>query len=341
MTRRSQERVSSLRDGVQRLQTFAARVLFFVAGSLPSNVVLAFGAGIGRLLYWTSRWRVRVGMTNLRIAFPEWSEAQRRRVLAEAFANLGRVGAEIAQLESLSDDEILARTEVEGEEHLREALDRSQNGVIVVTAHLGNWELLGAAMAMRGYPLTVVYRRRDNPRLERLLRSWRTRPNFEPIPRGAAARGVLQALRARRVVALPVDQNVNRREGMFVPFFGRLASTRTGPARLAMRTGAPVLPAFIERVGKGPRHRIRVHPPLEIAPEAEALGRNLARINAALEDAIRAVPEQWTWTHRRWKTQPVGEPRPYRSRRAPGPLAEFFGGIGWRARRQVGSSSRR
>jgi KDO2-lipid IV(A) lauroyltransferase len=311
---------------MQRFVALGARWIAFLIQQLPTRLALRLGTALGLLFAPVSLRRREIALANLRIAFPEWSEEHRRRVMREAFANLGRVLAESAQLEKLAEQEVLARTTVLGEENLRQALRTSQAGVIVITAHVGNWELLGRAMALRGYPLTVVYRARENPHIERLLKEWRTKLGFDVIARGAAARGVLRALRAGRIVALQMDQNVNRREGVFVPFFGRLACTRTGPARIAMRTGAPVIPAFIERVDRGPNHLIHVHPPLELvgADEPDAVARNLGLINAAIESAVRAAPEQWTWSHRRWKTQPEGEARPYRSKRSSGPLASLL-----------------
>jgi KDO2-lipid IV(A) lauroyltransferase len=311
---------------MQRLVALGARWIAFLINLLPTRPALRLGAAVGLLSAHVSLRRREIALVNLRIAFPEWTEERRRRVMREAFANLGRVVAESAQLENLAEEEVLARTTVVGEENLRQALRTSKAGVIVITAHVGNWELLGRAMALRGYPLTVVYRSRENPYIESFLKEWRTKLGFDVIARGVAARGVLRALRAGRVVALQLDQNVNRREGVFVPFFGRLACTRTGPSRIAMRTGAPVIPAFIRRVDRGPNHLILVHPPLELvaADEPDAVARNLCLINAAIESAVRAAPDQWTWSHRRWKTQPEGEARPYRSKRGPGPLASLL-----------------
>jgi KDO2-lipid IV(A) lauroyltransferase len=115
------------------------------------------------------------------------------------------------------------------------------------------------------------------------------------------------------------DQNCSREEGVFVPFFGRLACTRSGPPRLAMHTGAPVLPVFVEREGQSPRHRVRILPALEIRSAGDdreaAIRENAGRMTQAVEAEIRRVPDHWIWLHRRWRTQPRGEPRPYPGRR--------------------------
>jgi KDO2-lipid IV(A) lauroyltransferase len=163
-------------------------------------------------------------------------------------------------------------------------------------------------MAAHGIPIAVVHRPRDNPLFDELAAGLRAETGAELLARGSAARAALRALRDGKVVAMPLDQNASRREGVFVPFFGRPACTRDGPARIAMKTGAPVVPVFIERIGESMRHRVRVCPPLELVPEGDdpqaALVENVARMTGAIEVAIRRAPDQWIWTHRRWKTRP-------------------------------------
>jgi KDO2-lipid IV(A) lauroyltransferase len=168
-------------------------------------------------------------------------------------------------------------------------------------------------MAAHGIPIAVVHRPRGNPRLDALIGRLRAQEGVAMLPRGAAARAALRALRDGKVLAMLFDQNAPRREGVFVPFFGRPACTREAPVRLAMRTGAPVLPVFIERIGESARHRVRALPPLELVPEdrggdpAAAVLENAARMTAAIEAAIRRAPDQWIWTHRRWRTRPRGQ----------------------------------
>ena len=176
--------------------------------------------------------------------------------------------------------------------------------------------MFAALMHAHGYELTVVARARENPLLERFVERLRGAWGVELLTRGEAARGAIRAIRSGKVLALPLDQNCNREEGEFIPFFGRLACTRKAPAKLAMRTGAPIVPAFIERLDSGERHRVHIQPPLELVSEGEeALRENLTRINASIESAVRRFPGQWTWMHRRFHTQPFGEPRPYPSKR--------------------------
>ncbi len=289
---------------------------------LPHRRALACGAFVGRALGRAVPRRREIALCNLRIAFPDWSEEQRLRVFRESCENLGRSAVELLTLGGATPDELRARTEIIGLEHLERALESSApGGVIAMTAHLGNWEMFAALMHAHGYELTVVARARENPLLERFVERLRGAWGVELLTRGEAARGALRAIRGGKILALPLDQNCNRDEGEFIPFFGRLACTRKAPAKLAMRTGAPIVPAFIERIDSGERHRVHIAPPLELEYDAEgALRANLGLINATIERAVRRFPGQWTWMHRRFHTQPFGEPRPYpskRSRRGP------------------------
>ena len=294
----------------------AVAVLFAVVRLLPRRRAVQLGARLGRLWVALRLPRTRAGLENLRIAFPGWSEARRRRLLRLAFENLGRSIAEVPHLRNLSAANLAEVVEIEGLHHLEKAC-RESGGAIALTGHFGNWELFAVAVGLSGVPLTIVHRERD-PVLESMMRDWRERGETIVLPRGNAARATLKALRRKRVVAMPLDQDTPLGEGVFVPFFGRLACTRDAPARIAMRTGVPVIPAFIYRLRGSQRHVVRIHPPLELVPggsdPAGAVLENVRRMTRALEDAIRAAPEQWTWNHRRWRTQPDGEPRPYRTR---------------------------
>jgi KDO2-lipid IV(A) lauroyltransferase len=277
---------------------------------LPRARALALAGGIGSSWARLGGPRSRAAREHLRIAFPDWTERERTAVRERAFANLARCFVEFCSLGRLSREELLALADVEGLEHFERGRTATPSGgVICLTAHVGSWELLVAVMAAHGIPIAVIQRPRDNPLLDELVARIRGHNGAEMLPRGSAARAALRGLRDGKVVAMVLDQNASRREGVFVPFFGRPACTRDGPARIAMRTGAPVFPVFIERIGTSGRHRVRVQPPLELVPEGAdadaALLENVARMTAVIEAAIRRTPDQWIWTHRRWKTRPM------------------------------------
>jgi len=286
-----------------------ARALVAAAHRLPRERALGVAAALGRSWARLGGPRTRAAREHLRIAFPDWTERERAAVCERAFANLARSFVEFCTLGRLSREELLGLAEVEGLEHFEAARRaRPGDGAICLTAHLGSWELLVAVMGAHGIPIAVIQRPRDNPLLDELVAEIRGHNGAEMLPRGSAARAAFRGLRDGKVVAMVLDQNASRREGVFVPFFGRPACTRDGPARLAMRTGAPVFPVFIERVGGSARHRVRVEPPLELVPEGSdpeaAVLENVRRMSAVVEAAIRRNPDQWIWTHRRWKTQP-------------------------------------
>lgn len=310
-----------------RLRALGARILVGAVRRVPRERAMRAAAALGRGYARLGMPRTSTGQRNLRLAFPDWRESQRRAVLERSLANLGRCFVEFASQSRLGDAELRALAEIEGIEHVAEVQRRSPTGsAVCMTAHLGNWELLAAIMAAHGWPISVVVHGREDPHLDALVASLRARPGVDLLTLGAAARGSLRALRDGRFLAVPIDQNAPRNEGIFVPFFGRMACTRDGPARLALRTGAPVLMVFIERIGEGPRHRVRIEPPIwaeEPGAGARVRGAErqkqvralVARATARVEAAIRRAPDQWIWTHRRWRTQPVGEARPYPPRR--------------------------
>ena len=309
------------------------------------DAVLALGAAIGRLWHSVGGPRTRRVREQLERAFPERDRAWVARCCEEVFVHLGRGLAELVLLRGRHRTALLQRVEFEGLEHLEAARRASATGgVLVMTGHLGNWELAAARAASLGLPISVVYRGLRNPALDEALRGLRggggvggvgpgrpggaeaggTRPgeDFEQLPMGRAGLAVLRALRRGRFVLVLLDQNARRHEGVFVPFFGRPASTRFGPARIAEQLGIPVVPAFVRRLPDGRHHRIRFEPALAIeadpetgdgrgddgSRESEILRQNVARMTAAIETRIRETPEQWIWTHRRWRTQPRDEP---------------------------------
>lgn len=197
----------------------------------------------------------------------------------------------------------LSTITLEGLEHLRRAME-THGRALVLTAHLGNWELLTVAHRLTGYPLAIVVRPLDSPWLERLADRLRRKSGVELIAKRGALRPVLKALGDGRMVGILLDQNASRRESVFVPFFGHPASTSKSLALLAVRSGAPVVPIFIRRERRG--HRVTICPmlPAPTATDSEqAVAELTARCTATIEAAVRATPEQWLWIHDRWRTR--------------------------------------
>jgi KDO2-lipid IV(A) lauroyltransferase len=299
----------------ERLGAAAAERFLQLLERMPEPRALAFGAAFGRAWARLGGPRTQVARVNLRIAFPAWSEAEREAVLVRSFENMGRSLAEFALLARLGPEALRERVRVEGREHFEAARSASKSGgVIAITGHFGSWELLAAAMAAHGFPFVAVQKPRESPLLDAIVERYRNLGGAEFLARGDAARAALRALREGKAVAILYDQDAPRDEGVFVPFFGRLASTRDGPVRIALRTRAPVLPIFLHRIGTGSTHVAQFRPPIEmLRPEGDveaAIRENARRMTEAIEQEIVRAPDHWSWIHRRWKTQPPGEPRP-------------------------------
>jgi KDO2-lipid IV(A) lauroyltransferase len=199
----------------------------------------------------------------------------------------------------------LSTITLDGREHL-EGVMATAGRALLLTAHVGNWELLAAAHRLTGFRLAIVIRPLDSRLVDTLARLWREKAGVELIAKRGASGPVRAALRDGSIVGVLLDQNASRREAVFVPFFGVSASTSRGLAVLALRTRTPILPVFIRREGWG-RHRARIHPPLVGPgpnPTAQAIVELTAQCTQAIEAAIRAAPEQWFWLHDRWRTRP-------------------------------------
>ncbi len=283
------------------VETLLLRGMVGLLNTLPRAGALACGAGLGALVA-AAGLRRSVARANLALAFADRDLAWRERVLAEHYRELGRVAADYARLPSLVNaprEQLFARWS--GEEHAHTARARGK-GVIFLTGHFGNFELYGAAMG-KVMPMSVMVKPLSNPGADAWLRGVRHACGVEPLPTGAGVRAVVRLLRAGGNVAMLGDQDA-RRDGVFVPFFGRPASTPVGPAWLSLATGAPIVFGTCVREPDG-RYAAELLPPL--LPDGEpgdaaAIRELTARHTHMLEQAVRQRPESWFWLHKRWKT---------------------------------------
>ncbi len=277
---------------------------------------MRLGAAVAALAIRIDRRHRRIGLRNLAIAFPEKSEAARMAILVASYRNLGRMIAECTHLEHLTPQNVGERIAFADEAFWRDGVPRAlaDGGVLVLTGHFGNWELFAYAHGLLGYPVHLVHQTIKNPLIDAFVERLRERAGTHLLRKHAAARGVLRAIAEHGLMVLPLDQNASRRTGIFVDFFGKPASTNAGFSRIVARTGVPVYPAFLVREGTSAKHRIVILPRVPFASMAD---RDLAaheftqRCTAVLEQMIRAHPDHWLWTHKRWRTRPVGEPDVY------------------------------
>jgi KDO2-lipid IV(A) lauroyltransferase len=245
--------------------------------------------------------RSRVARENLAASFPERPPAERERILAEHYRELGRVVSEYARLPELAraHDEWFAGAS--GEQHL-EAVRALGRGAILMSGHFSNFELVAAWIARR-HPMTLIVRPLSNPRVDAWISEQRRRAGFELVDADRGVKGVFAALRANHFVAMLADQDA-RRHGVFVPFLGRPASTPLGPARMSLQVGAPIVTGFAMR-GRDRRLTLEIDPPILPDGDGEAaqLGLTAEHVRR-LESRVRSRPESWFWLHRRWKTKP-------------------------------------
>ncbi|RRA50204.1 lipid A biosynthesis acyltransferase [Acidipila sp. EB88] len=293
----------------QRLEYWFVRCLIGAMGALPRRLARTCGAVLGGVALRTLPRLRRTGEQNLVLAYPECGAAWRAGVLRKVYRSLGWQLAEFCQMASYSAEQASAFIRYEGFEHFAQAEARGK-GVLIVTGHLGAWELSSFFHSLMGHPMSMVIRRLDNPYVDHFVNRVRCMHGNSVLHKDDFARGLLAATRAGRSIGILMDTNMTPPQGVFVPFFGHLACTPAGLARIALKTGAAVLPGFLLWHEDESKYVLHFYPEIEMADtgnaEADALC-NTARCTAAIEAAIRAYPEQWLWVHRRWKTRPAGE----------------------------------
>ena len=279
-----------------------------IARLLPRRACLWTGQMLGLLAFRVDKKHRRLALANLEKALGrEAGAVERGRIARDSFRHFGRVTADILKwthLKAARREELLR---VEGKENIRQAL-RLGRGVLVFSAHFGNWEVAAQAIAKLG-PLNVVARPLDNPFIEARLARFRGRLGARVISKFQAAKPILQALRHNEIVAILIDQNVLRREAVFVDFFGQAAATTPGLASFQLRTGAPLIPVFCHPAPPS-SYLVTIGTPLHFEPEGES-DRDVLKITQAstkmIEAEIRRKPELWFWFHNRWKTRPETE----------------------------------
>jgi len=249
----------------------------------------------------------RVARANLRRAYgDQWSEAQVAAIARRSFQHLGMTLVEALWMPRLTTGALRRLVRLEGREHLDAAL-AGGHGAILISAHYGNWEIMAPRLVDAGYRISTIARDADDPGVNRILNDLRRGAGQQILPRASATRPALACLRRNEVLALLLDQNTLK-GGVFVPFFGIPAATAAGPATLALRTGAPLVPIFCVRQPDR-SHVARILPPIlpeSVGDTAADVLRLTAAITAAIEAQIRAEPEQWLWIHNRWKLRPDG-----------------------------------
>lgn len=280
---------------------------------LPRPLARAKGICIGWVVYLLFGRLRRVGRRNLQIAFPAKSVHERNQILRGMYVSLGRLLAEFCLFPRYTRQNVEKIAVYHGFENFEQA-EQLGKGVLLLTGHVGGWEVGSFVHSLYGHPMNIVVRPLDNPYLNRMAEDFRSRFGNRLLPKQDFARGLLAAMHNGETVGILMDTNMTPPQGDFVPFFGVLACTATGLARVALKTGAAVVPAFTVWDGQLRKYRVLFEPAIKLVKtgdhDADVLA-NTALFNKAIEDVIRRHPDQWLWVHRRWKTRPPGEPPLY------------------------------
>ena len=302
-----------------------------VLGWLPRRLARAIGAGLGWLVYRGVGRLRRVGSRNLEMAMPALSIEERDRILRGVYRSLGWQLAEFCRMERYTRENTRDWIRYEGLENFLEA-ERPGKGVLILTGHLGAWELSSFYHSLMGHPMGMVIRRLDNALLDGFVNRIRCRHGNRVMHKDDFARGLLKAMRAGETVGILMDTNMTPPQGVFVDYFGRAAATASGLARVALKTGAAVVPGFLLWEAAEGRYVLHFGKPLVVevsgGEEADVMWLT-QQCTAVLEEWVRRYPEQWLWIHRRWKTRPDGsrEQEPGRSEKGKGNKAQNLGGL--------------
>jgi KDO2-lipid IV(A) lauroyltransferase len=304
------DRPSDFRPSLQhRLEYLMLLLCGAVAGIMPRFLMLMISRLLGTLVFDLVRIRRRVTLTNLQRAFPDFTPGQRRRTGRAAYVNLAVVGMEMLRARRLDPRGVIALVELDPEsEALLHELMAAGRGAVIVGAHYGTWELLGARLAAVGYEAVAIMQEQRNQLMNEALIAVRERLGIRLVEKAGAGKEIMRTLAAGGLILIVGDQDAGREHGIFLDFFDSPAATHGSPAAFALRAGAPLLGGWIHREG------LRYSATLTRLDEPDEHDRNTdeqagtARLTAAylgwLEEGIRADPGQYLWLHRRWKTRP-------------------------------------
>jgi Kdo2-lipid IVA lauroyltransferase/acyltransferase len=271
---------------------------------VPLRSALWMGRRMGSIVYHANLKRRMIAYANLKAAFPEKSQKELKAINKAHFENLGMNIIELLKLPVMAKSYLERHVKLENKDGIKPGLEKGK-GVIVLTAHFGNWEIASLAASLNGYAMSVFAREQKYERLNNLLNQFRQSTGCKVITKGFSVKDIIKTLYNNGIVAMLSDQDAGA-NGVFVNFFNRPASSAIGPIAFSLKTGAEIIPSFIRRVGTD-KHIARVGEPLKLVDtgnKEKDMKENLQKIARILEDSIRKFPEQWLWAHKRWKSTP-------------------------------------
>jgi len=302
-----------------KLQTFVeyatVKAVVVTLSRLPAPAAYRIGRWLGGIAYRLAGNLRRTGAINLRLAFPEKSDEERARLLRECFDSLGRLLGLFSQFYSRSREELQQLTERQGWENLEAAVAEHGQKLILFTGHIGAWELTSFGFSLFSHTVTFLVRRLDNPKIEELVDSVRSKFGNETLDKLSAARSMLKILRSGKTsLGLLPDLNTLDDEAIFIDFFGVPAATTFLVAKLAVRTNTPLIPVFCPWSYEKGKYLLIVDEAIQINPTGDEdadVRRLTIEMTRQIENQIRQYPGQWLWIHKRWKTRPPGEAKIY------------------------------
>jgi len=278
-------------------------------GILPRSVARFVGATSAAAAYYLRPPLRRAAIFNLQLAFPQWTDKERKRAVRHMIQQIGWMAGEFSQFPKYTRASIERTVVLDGYENF-DAARRRGKGVLFLTGHMSAWELAPFAQALYGNPLHFLVRPIANAKVDALINRYRCLSGNRPIEKNRSARAVLRVLSEGGTVGVLSDHNTSLEEGVFVDFFGIPASTTSGLARLALRTDAAVVPGFLSWDRERRKYRLCFEPAVELSRSSDEeadVRENTQRFTRVIEDYVRAHPDQWLWVHKRWKTRPPGE----------------------------------
>lgn len=287
------------------IETAIVLVISLISSILNIKGRKLFGKMLSKLLYFALPKRVRIAEENLRIAFPEKDKAWIKTTARKVFENMGIVFAEFLAIPKLSDEEVKDYIRFENVELIKEKYDQGK-GVLLLSGHYGNWELLAYSVAVYlDLPILVIVKPLSNYYLDNIINNFRTSRGNSVVSMYESAFKVVKTLKNGGIVALLADQSATKDKDIFVEFFGRKAATFDSPAHFALKYNVPIILGFAQRQDYFYKVRLVEIEHSDLNFDAEGIYTLTKRYITLLEDAIRQQPELWLWTHRRWKHKPV------------------------------------
>jgi len=285
------------------MQYTLLKILSRVVCLLPYSFVLVLGKLMGKLYYHIAARQRKRAVDQMQESL-HISAQEADRIARSLFIKLGQTFLEVMYMPSLNQETIKRYVTIENLQYMNDALAEGR-GVVLLTAHIGNWEWLGASLAMAGLPLTTVIKRQPNDQHTQILNEYREMVGIEVFARGTTELvGAAKALKRGKILGFLADQDGGS-NGLFVEFLGKMASTPMGPAVFAKRFKAPVVPVFIVRHPSG-GHKVIMHPPLyyqDTGNEEQDLYKITEKMTKIIEDTIKEYPDEWIWFQKRWNTK--------------------------------------